>query len=902
MMRKLLTCVLVILLFAALFGVCVVSASNSISVGQTVTTNVKPFGAETYSFTPNDSGEYAICMEETGANFQQWVCLDDDVELPERYYCVAGWEGKVFSLQAGKTYTIRITHDTGFGGTFARKMRLEKVTATSSLSLRGQNEVYYPGEVSWVSPVLPHPGAISGNFQWSSSNPSVARIEDTSHIYAAVMPVSPGTATITLTVDGLTASYEYVVEDYPVLPIGGSLDVSMPAFGRIMFTVTPTETGRYAIWHTNPFANIILGDSRDGTAFSDPENGCRGGIYPLQAGVTYLGYYIGSPYESGTIQTKICLEKVQPLQHLQLKGSDDFHLVGSTFLISAVTEPFYASAEGVTWTCSDPSVLQLTPHDNICEATILKKGHATVTATVGNLSASWDYPSSDLSEWQENATVTMPVLNLQSTTYCFLPEEDGYYRFTVSADCDTLLVLRELNTDSATAAFAETSICAGEQAELQVYLHKNLLYSIDNLGCVEGSGTLTGKAERLPVSDKQVSRIEVTATPTYEYGNDDYGFPLDNDYHFRPLGYNGMEGLRFTAFYADGTSATVSAEQLSWGEYTDSGVPACTWNSCPVEFSLICDGSTPFNDTILTAPGTVTARLRYMGVSAEFPITVTPSHTHQMNFIEEVTPTMGQNGTASHYQCSICQKLYYDENGMDRIFDPQELVLTDSVHHTVPQDQMSYLIQQLSPGETLDLPVPQSATTLSLPTDAVKALAQQGNPLQLSLSQATVLLDPAALTSISSQANGQTVTVQVQQIQKDVLTAQQQQVLQRHHVACIVSASVLCGEKSIHNFGGGTVTVQIPFEGKPGKPYRIIYIADDGHIEQIPSVCHDGNIEFSTGHFSAYAIVEDDSSQENATQDASTDFVWILAAVAAGILAVGAVVIILKKRSTKKTA
>lgn len=901
-MRKLLISILFILLFVTFFAGSATSASATLTVGQTVMTNVKPFGAEEYSFTPTESGEYAVCMEETGANFQQWICLDGNVEVPERYYVVAGWEGKVFSLQAGKTYTIRITNEIGFGGTFARKLRLEKVTGATSLSLRGQHKVYYPGEVSWVSPVLPHPGAIGGNFQWSSSNPSVARIEDTSHVQAAVMPVSAGTTTITLTVDGLTASYEFVVEDVPVLSVDSSVDVSIPATDRIMFTVTPTETGRYVIWHTNPFAILSLGEGRNGASFSAAESDERGCIYTLQAGVTYQGYFMGSYLESGTIETKLSLEKVQPLQHLELNCNDGFHPVGMTFLIWAMTEPFYAYTEGVTWTCSDPSVLQLTPHDNFCEATVLKQGHVTVTATVGNLSASWDYPSLNAPQWHENTTVTMPVLNLNSSTYCFIPEEDGYYRFTASADCDTTLVLRELNTEAAAAAFAATVIHAGKQAELQVYLYKNTLYSIDNLGAVEGSGTLTGKAERLPVSDKQVSRIEVTAAPTYEFGNDDYGFPFDNDYLFRPLGYNGMEGLSFTVFYDDGTSVTVTAGQLSWGEYSDSNIPSCTWNGCPVEFSIIRDGGTPFNDITLTAPGTVTARIRYMGVSAEFPITVTPGHTHQMKYIEEIAPTMGQNGTIPHYRCSSCGKLYWDEFGNFRIDDPQQLILTEPGNHIVPQDQMNDLLQQLSPGETLTLPAPQSATTVSLPTDSMKVLAQQGNPLQISLSQATVLLDPAALTSICSQANGQTVTVQVQQIQKDVLTAQQQQALLRHNVACVVSASVLCGEKSIHNFGGGTVTVQIPFEGMPGKPYRIIYIADDGHIEQIPSVCHDGIIEFSTGHFSAYAIVQDDDAQANNGQASNFDFVWAAVAFAAGVLAVGAIVFVLKKRSTKKAA
>ena len=93
-MRKYVIPLLIFLLLVLALPVSAASVQENIALGETKITTVKPGEVADYLFTPAESGSYALCLEETGANAQEWVCLDDGKQLQESYYWVAGWEGK----------------------------------------------------------------------------------------------------------------------------------------------------------------------------------------------------------------------------------------------------------------------------------------------------------------------------------------------------------------------------------------------------------------------------------------------------------------------------------------------------------------------------------------------------------------------------------------------------------------------------------------------------------------------------------------------------------------------------------------------------------------------------------------------------------------------------------------
>ena len=873
-MRKYLAAATVLLLLILCFTAQAASVNETIAVGETKINDIRPGQVADYTFTPTASGEYALCINEVSVSLLQWTCLEGGRELPERYYWVAGWEGKSYTLEAGKTYTFRVTCMSGIGVMGQRQIRLEKVTTTTSLGIACDHSRSYVGDVEWLKPVLSSPGAIAGGYQWTSSNPSVARIEGTESIQAAVVPVAPGTSTITLTMGGLTASYEFVVEAFQEIPVGGSLDVRIGLGDKKVLLITPKETGRYAVWNDSQDISLTVTDAGIGEYYYG-SNGNSGWIYQLKAGVTYKLYAINHPGPVNTaesILSTICVEKVRPIQSLTLEAPDTLPPAGIMFRLRAVADPVYGVVEGVSWSCSDPDVLKLEHMDSnsaFCDATVLKPGKATVTVTVGGLSASWEVGVPKEPQWQLGQTQTMPILREQGSRNVFIPSESGYYQFTVTADRSTGFAVMQDQDLFGQRISKSKFVDPGRETVIRLYLEKDVPYILENFGSFEGGGTLTGSVERMKAADKAVSHIQINSLPSgYEFGDDDYGTVIDAEYLFSPLGYQSMKGLSFTVYYADGTSTTVDAGALNWEEYDIHRMPDCHWNGCPVEFMLLIDGVAPGNMIGMTAPGSVMARLRYMGVSVDFPLTVEPGHTHQLNFVEKVEPTEEAEGMEEHYACGICGKLYRDPLAADRIRDPQELVLhymgENGGDQFVDQEGLKDVLQQLQPGESFELPVPEGMASVTVSTQTLQAFAQKENVLQIPLGEATVFLDPAVLSAITSQAAGEEVRIQLIRVEQDMLNARQQTALGKHEAVHIISASVLCGDHYIHDFGGGSATVRIPFAAEPGSEYEVIYIADDGTVESVPSSYADGIMEFTTGHFSEYAIVRTDGSNGSA--------------------------------------
>ena len=113
-------------------------------------------------------------------------------------------------------------------------------------------------------------------------------------------------------------------------------------------------------------------------------------------------------------------------------------------------------------------------------------------------------------------------------------------------------------------------------------------------------------------------------------------------------------------------------------------------------------------------------------------------------------------------------------------------------------------------------------------------------------------------------------------------------------VAMVISAEIICNGKNITDFGEGKVMVQIPFEpatGTKGSDYQIIYVADDGTLENIPTSYKDGFLIAELEHFSEYVIVNTATQNSANTPAGNTGVLWlcvglmgIMAAALGGII------------------
>ena len=82
--------------------------------------------------------------------------------------------------------------------------------------------------------------------------------------------------------------------------------------------------------------------------------------------------------------------------------------------------------------------------------------------------------------------------------------------------------------------------------------------------------------------------------------------------------------------------------------------------------------------------------------------------------------------------------------------------------------------------------------------------------------------------------------------------------------------------------------------------YQVIYVADDGTVTVIPYIYQNGFLQFSTGHFSEYAIVKDPTGSLVQLPEAHNSGEEWLLILAVGVVAVGAIVAFLVWKRRKK--
>ena len=167
-------------------------------------------------------------------------------------------------------------------------------------------------------------------------------------------------------------------------------------------------------------------------------------------------------------------------------------------------------------------------------------------------------------------------------------------------------------------------------------------------------------------------------------------------------------------------------------------------------------------------------------------------------------------------------------------------------------------------GETLDL-------NLSRISKDVKTLKLSGGLLtNLSVSKldgmtvtfpsgVVVNVDKATIKTVLAQSNGRAVQLRVRTgnvMWRTLNPAQRAKALGLSDSVDIFEASFLVGVTPISDFGGGTVTLNIPCASR--KQVRLWYLADNGAIEFVPSSYdkENGILTATLNHFSHYAIEE----------------------------------------------
>jgi hypothetical protein len=150
-----------------------------------------------------------------------------------------------------------------------------------------------------------------------------------------------------------------------------------------------------------------------------------------------------------------------------------------------------------------------------------------------------------------------------------------------------------------------------------------------------------------------------------------------------------------------------------------------------------------------------------------------------------------------------------------------------------------------------------SGLSLTFPETAFGAMNEAGiSSVTVTSSLGSVRLDGRAIASIAGQASGP-VTLSVTPADLSAMTANQRE---RIGTRPVYDFSLVSEGKTISGFGGGRVTVTLPYVPAPGEdPNKIVifYLDDRGALIAVPNCVYDpltGTVTFSTGHFSVYAV------------------------------------------------
>ena len=189
-------------------------------------------------------------------------------------------------------------------------------------------------------------------------------------------------------------------------------------------------------------------------------------------------------------------------------------------------------------------------------------------------------------------------------------------------------------------------------------------------------------------------------------------------------------------------------------------------------------------------------------------------------------------------------------------------------------------------------------TTVEVTTTSLQQIVTAESSLTIETTEIHATFDKNALATILANVSGNdNVEFDIKKIAVEELNDSQRTALSDKQVAVAFSAQVLSDNVVVSNFGTGKVEVRLPFalpEGKTAGDYKLVYIADDGSIEELVSTYVDGELVVELGHFSEYVVL-DISKQEVKMSTAIIVALSVLAAFAV-FAAVGIVVVVRKER------
>ncbi len=508
--------------------------------------------------------------------------------------------------------------------------------------------------------------------------------------------------------------------------------------------------------------------------------------------------------------------------------------------------------------------------------------------------------------------------------YQFIPAQTGYYRFYVSVSCTAALGVCDRYGNFQTDPIL---ISPGEEYEYICYLEAGVTYAV--VTCLEDDSVVeTGKLWAEKAEDPADDQHDLTRQPAKAPTCTEDGVIEHWTCSHCSLIFSDAEGKVEIVSPLDPATGhdpkRVVGKAATCTE--DGGIEYWQCDTCGGKFAEeAC--TTPISNVTVSKTGHVVAKVeakaatctedgnieywtctacggKFADEKATTAITevTLKAAGHKLTKVEAKAATYEADGNIEYWVCAGCNVFFGDAEGKTVVIDvviPQ-LIKVEEEKATVSESAMDKLIQEaLVPDtgsgegsdsmdkddsskeeEVVEVVVSvkdhedaeKTVTSAELPVASVEKLVELNGQtkeevvLTVELGTATVTLDSKALEAVAEQVKGEEVTLVIQELEHEDLTPKQQNIIKNREVAMIISAELISGDTSVHNFQGGNVTIRLPFTpptGTKGDDYTIIYVADDGKIEKIKTHYENGELVFTLKHFSDYVVTLDTEEASN---------------------------------------
>ncbi len=356
------------------------------------------------------------------------------------------------------------------------------------------------GEETLTATVAPD-NATDKTVTWTTSNGSVATVDN-----GAVTAVSAGTATITATADGKSATCTVTVNPKTVSVTGVTLDnttatISVGAATQLTATLAPTDaTNKNITWKTS-----------DASVATVDENGTVTGVKAGTATITVTTEDGGKTATCAVTVNNVDVSSITLSQNTLNLIYDDEN--NKTATLTATVAPDNATDKTVTWTTSNGSVATV---DNGA-VTAVSAGTATITAKAGDKEAICTVDVTAKTVAVDSVSVTPTTLELTvggstgSLAATVSPENatDKTVTWTTSNES-----VATVNNGTVTAVSAGTAIITattadGNKTATCTVTVKDYTISISGTNTVEAGGTIQLSAS---VDPTQTSVLTFTWT------------------------------------------------------------------------------------------------------------------------------------------------------------------------------------------------------------------------------------------------------------------------------------------------------------------------------------------------------------------------------------------------------